>query len=300
MISVAFCSDRKMEGPLHAAAASLLTSLQAEEVVRFYFLLIGFDEARLAKLRRTLDATGRPYEIRFPPPPANALLRGFKPLHGSLVPYYRLLLPDLLDEDRILYLDADTLTKTNVLPLTTMDMRGKPAGFVLHGQVRTCLENKLFLSQGLDPNAPVFNSGVMLFDTREWREQRCGERCLAFCKQHPDKLVTADQTALNIVLSGQVAALPDRYNILLYPHTDVGDLEPDGIYHFAGSPKPWDIGGRFLSTSYPLWRLHGQGIAVASNPYLSWTAWNRAAHLLGPYRREIANTLRSRSSGRLG
>jgi len=288
MIAVAFCTDLHMEAALHVAASSLLRNLVPSEQVRFYCLLTGFPEHRIAKLRTTLDRTGRAYELRLLTLRDDSLFQGLRPLHGSFVPYYRLLLPDLVEEKRLLYLDSDTLPMVDVAPLFSLDLAGKASGFVVDGIVRTSLENGFFLSQGMRPDGPVFNSGVMLFDVEAWHRQQCRQRCMEFCGRHHDKLQTADQTALNVLFSEDTYHLPLRYNVKLYPLTPVEGVPQDALYHFVGSPKPWDIGGAFLVSGYSLWHQAATQTDISISPYLSWLAWRRSGRILGAYRRELA------------
>jgi lipopolysaccharide biosynthesis glycosyltransferase len=123
------------------------------------------------------------------------------PLLGSRVPYYRLLLPDLVNEERLLYLDSDLQVNVDVSPLFEVDMGTKSVGFVVSGMVKTSLDHRLLTSIGRPPDASTFNSGVCLFNTSEWHRQKCWERLLSFAGEHETELKTADQSLLNALFA---------------------------------------------------------------------------------------------------
>jgi lipopolysaccharide biosynthesis glycosyltransferase len=282
MIAVAFCADRNVEAALHVAASSLLRNLNPTETVRFYLLLTGFSEKHLQRLRDTLDRTGREYELRLPQLPDTPMLREFRPLHGNLVPYHRLLLPEVVDEDRLLYLDSDTLTAIDISPLFSLPMADKATAFVVDSVVGKSMDCKFLVARGLRPTSPGFNSGVMLFNLEQWRKQRCTQRSLDLCRES----FKHDQVVLNLLFSEDTCSLPAEYNIKLYPSTPIEGVAP-GIYHFLGSPKPWDIAGNRLVNSYALWHGYARHIVIKNNPWLSSRAWLRSFRILGSYRREL-------------
>jgi len=295
---VAFCADSNMEAPLHVAASSLLARTGEGWTVVFHLLLPDFDEARRAKLCRTLDLVQRPYEARFLPAPPESMFAGFRPLHGNKMAYYRLALPDLIDAERLLYVDSDTITFTDVAPLAHLDMAHWAAGFVPRSRVGYYPERAFYARLGLRPETPGLNSGVMLFNLPEWRAQNWTERIFQFCRKYPNDLVAADQTALIATFAGRFAPLDQRYNVHLFSYSAAEDpAQLPGIYHFVGSPKPWDLGGSWIHPAYSLYRegLSATVFKENRNGFRSLANWQRAYRIRGGYYR----TLRNRISGSL-
>jgi lipopolysaccharide biosynthesis glycosyltransferase len=279
-----------MEVPLHVAASSVLRNLHPEYSARLYFLLTGISPARYDLLRRSLDLTGREHEAHFLAADDTSMFRDFRPLLGSRTPYHRLLLPDLIGDDRFLYLDSDTMTQIDVSPLFTADMGAHAAGFVVHGKVATSLEAKFFLSLGKQPDSPLFNSGAMLFNMPQWRAQECSARIFAFCRQYRDHLQTADQTALNAIFADDCYRMEPQYNVMLHPVMGSKPVPRQGVFHFVGSPKPWDLGGRWLVQYAERWLRQLQRTAVPRAdriPTLHPEAWRRAIKIRGGYRRAL-------------
>ncbi len=289
-IAVAFCADRMMEVPLHVAASSVLQNLHPDYAAKFYFLLTGIPEPRRSLLRGTLELTGREHEAHFLEADDLSIFRDFRPLLGSRTPYHRLLLPGLIPDERFLYLDSDTMTQIDVSPLFEADMAGKAAGFVVHGKVGSSLEAKFFLSLGKQPDSPLFNSGAMLFNMPEWRAQDCSARIFAFCRQYRDQLQTADQTALNAIFADDCYRMAPEYNVMLHPVMGSKPVPEQGVFHFVGSPKPWDLGGRWLVQYSGRWLAQLQRTAVPQMDRIAALhveSWRRAWKIRGGYRRAV-------------
>lgn len=294
--AVAYCADRLMEAPLHVAAFSLLRNIHADYSVRFYLVLTGFSVKAINRLRCTLELTERDHEVKILDAPDASRFRGFRPLHGNLTPYHRLILPELVQEARLLYLDSDTQVRTDVSPLFTLEMGSKAMGFVVDGTVEFSFESPFFSSLGASPDDPSFNSGAMLFNLPEWNRQNCSRRIFDFCRRHSDQLLTADQTALNALYGKDCIHLENRFNIKIYPAVEIRRMPDDGIIHYVGSPKPWDIGGKlFLPYTKPWWddlrRTAAPLYKRAS--WLSYGAWKRLPRIMGGYYRLIRQLYRT-------
>jgi len=286
--AIAFCADRQVEASLHVAASSLLRNLDPKYQARLYFLLTCFSQSRVDLLRETLDLTGRAYEMRLLALPDPSLFGGFRPLHGSMAIYHRLALPDLVDEERLLYLDSDTLTGLDVSPLAGIEMGDKATGFVITGQAGTSIYREFYLAHGLRADGPQFNSGVMLFNIAEWRKQRCRERFLGFDQKE------YDQPILNVMFSENTCHLPEEFNLQMTPTRRVEGVPARGIHHYVGVPKPWDLGGNLLHASYPRWREELSKTAIGFNAYFDPPSWARSLRLLGGYKRTITARLQVR------
>jgi lipopolysaccharide biosynthesis glycosyltransferase len=148
------------------------------------------------------------------------------------------------------------------------------------------IERELFAKIGLPPDTTAFNSGVMLFDLAAWREQKLGQATLEFCSKHQEY----DQTGLIAMAAGAFEFLDAEYNVPLYTTTTLeAAREFPGLYHFVGSPKPWDIGGRQLHSCFSIyaaalektvWRRH-------TTAYMNAANWKRAYKVKGGYARKL-------------
>jgi lipopolysaccharide biosynthesis glycosyltransferase len=265
----------------------VLRSLHPDWTAKFYVLTEGISEAAMGRLRKTLDLVGRSYELVEIRSPDTSVFKNLRPFHGSHAAYYRLLLPDYVTEKRFLYIDTDTVTTIDISPLFVLNMNGYPLGFVGGGTVKWSLENEFFISLGAKGDDPSFNSGVMLLDVEQWKSQNCFARLMEFCNAHPDHLISADQTALNALFAKDCYYLGPEYNMALSPESRRASLK-NGIYHFVGSPKPWDLFGEFFHGYYSIWSDALGRIAlgfIQRNTYTNIRNWRRFPHIIGGYRR---------------
>src|SRR5689334_5154509 len=133
--------------------------------------------------------------------------------------FLRLLLDELLPPDlhRVLWLDADVVVETSLAPLwshpfgdgtvvAVQDYGGRTLGST-GGTADTWRE------LGLDPEAPYFNSGVMLVDLPRWRAGRVTQEVLAYSRRFADRVRFGDQDGLNAVLTGRWAQAPLKWNV---------------------------------------------------------------------------------------
>jgi len=298
--AIALCSDIYMEAPLHVAASSVLRSLHPNWTAKIYLLTEGIDEAGVRRLRKTLELTKRPHELVLVTSPDTSVFAKLLPFHGSLAAYYRFLLPDLVEEKRLLYLDTDTVTKIDISPLFQLEMEGYPLGFVVDGVVRWALENEFYISQGAKADDPAFNSGVMLFDVDQWKAQNCFSRLMEFCNAYPDSLVAADQTALNVLFAKGCYHLSPEFNVKL--STVRREKVPEsGIFHFVGSPKPWDLFGEFF---HPYSRIWSEASVLTAlkltqrSAYTDMRNWRRLPRIIGGYRRILKQRYELLQAGR--
>jgi len=285
-VAIAFAADTNMEYPLHVAIVSVLRHISPAVLPHFYLSLDGIDAKGLALLKGTLDAVGKPYLMDVLPAIDKSNYAGFETLHGALAHYNRLFFADLIPDDRILYIDADTVTCVDVAPLFSLDMSGHTLGAVLDGTVAQAGDGYVYRKLGMPEDTPVFNSGVILINAQRWRAEGRTAETLELCKM---RFKSGDQPALNYVFRNQVLDIGLKYNIKLYPHHKAA-LPAEGIFHFLGSPKPWDVlGGVFNAHSslYARELVATKAFPFRYNRYFRIETYRRALRIAGGYYRVL-------------
>lgn len=153
-------------------------------------------------------------------------------IYLSKMAYGRILIPELIPEDRVLYLDADTIVDRNLDELFNIDMQGYPVGAVQ------------------DYFGDFFNSGVMLFDNQQLRATNFVQDLL---ERGKTATINNDQTLLNEEFKGNYLVLPGTYNVqvggdhvtFLDPsnidsyENELKKSEPYSIIHYTTIYKPW-------------------------------------------------------------
>ncbi len=154
--------------------------------------------------------------------------------HLNEMSYGRILLPNLVDDDRILYLDSDTVVDGDLRDLFTRDLGGAPLAAV---------PDLLYTNN--------FNSGVLLMDIQKLRAiPNLVDRLLA--AGDDDQLTQGDQSVLNHFFADSYYQLPLKYNWAIgydflcsyYPAYDHHYFEKTGqtrgkVIHYTGPVKPW-------------------------------------------------------------
>ena len=121
--------------------------------------------------------------------------------------YYRLLLAELILEfNRILYLDSDTLIFNDLTELINLDMEDNIAmGWVDNG-FKNAIQFNLTTYK-------YITSGVILFDLKQIREKNITKQFLDFIDKNSKYLNQEDQTVINIVLHNKIGFLPPKYGV---------------------------------------------------------------------------------------
>ena len=186
----------------------------------------------------------------------DAAMTAYAPLFSPRSMLYRLLLGEVLPAEltRVLYLDVDIVVRRPLTELWESD-----TGDAVIGAVRDAYRPWVvrdprlpWRERGVPPNAPFFNSGMMLVSLPRWRAREIGPQALAVTESIP----VMDQCALNTVIAGDFAALHPRWNVQSYHLT--GDeclaygaegrdrvdeaLADPAIVHFTGGTfnRPWE------------------------------------------------------------
>src|SRR4051794_28095090 len=128
---------------------------------------------------------------------------------GGWTSWLRIFLPELLpDVDRIVYLDADTLTVDAIDELWTLPLDAPLAAVA---NVVEPAKHQHVRDLGIEDPARYFNAGVLVMDLAAMREERTFDAVMSVVEAHRE-LAWFDQDALNVVFAGRWHDLPPRWN----------------------------------------------------------------------------------------
>lgn len=173
--------------------------------------------------------------------------------HFSKEMFYRILIPTILPQyDRAIYLDCDIVVLGDISELYNMELDGNivAAGKdIMHGASKNYVISEL----GLDVSNYI-NSGVLLIDSKAFREEKIKEKCFEELAVRPN-LRYPDQDIINIVCSGRIKYLPRKWNYIWHYHIIrdnpslnlspeeqaqyIEDAKDISILHYTSSIKPW-------------------------------------------------------------
>ena len=189
---------------------SLLYNNQYMEEICFYILGEGLSEESKEKIENLVLQYHR--KVIFVG--TNKLISKMKEMdlpayRGSYAANMRLFVDEVIDEsvDRILYLDSDTIIDGSLSELAGTDLQGKTIGMVLDS-----LGSSHKSQIGLSDQEDYFNSGVILFDLRKWREKEYSKKIVSHVTDQRNNYPAPDQDLLNIICRGDIARLDMKYN----------------------------------------------------------------------------------------
>lgn len=167
--------------------------------------------------------------------------------------YYRMLSPELIPEyDKILYSDVDVIFREDQAKYYDVDLGSNCFGAVdkcsrLRKPVQDYARNVL----GLDPSHGFFNSGNLLINLRQLREDGL---CAKFRELGKNNYRQQDMDIINIACNGRFHTMPlafclavDIYRMIVlhhdkmlavYSESEMNHALKYGIVHYNGA-KPW-------------------------------------------------------------
>jgi len=115
----------------------------------------------------------------------------------------------LPDENRVIYLDCDTIITQNLFPLWETDLHGKPVGAV--NDLRSSLYGR---NLGMSAGTVYINSGVLLINLDAYRRDNCRNRIMDALAAGNGLLEFPDNDIICSVLQHEIQLLPCRYNAI--------------------------------------------------------------------------------------
>ncbi|MDD5407046.1 MAG: glycosyltransferase family 8 protein [Sulfurovaceae bacterium] len=236
IINVVLASDDNYAQPMGTAIYSMLDNFSSEEQELAITILDGgiSDESKekLFAICRTFDTKIdfkriSKDDFRYFP-----LLQYF-----SLVAYFRLLIPRILDTsvEKAVYIDCDIMVLGNMAELFNTDI-----GNNYVGAIRDHVEEQVFKMDCpfYKDIKKYFNSGILVMNLTKMREENFIEKCFEFNKEHSKEILYADQDILNYICIDNWTELDKAWNTQL--DRSEGKITPTPkIIHYTTSFKPW-------------------------------------------------------------
>ena len=291
MTAVAFFADANVVVALHVAMASTLAHWRGPDALEIHLFHDGLTGGDLERLRKTVELSGASAVLRDAVFDL-ARVRSWRSLYGSHMPYGRLFLPELLpDADEVLYLDADVVVEIDVREV--IRARGEEAVSAMKAWDFAHSHDMALASElGIAGDEPYFHSGLLVLRLEQWRAEHLLARCLEIGDRYGERLMSHDQTILNLACRGRIAPLPGALTSHLYPTPTPGVPYAEGkIQNFCGSPKPFDPFGNVLNAHFPLFQRWLRRTALAGwspNSVEQFHHVKRNVRLLKPMLRTVA------------
>lgn len=248
-MKIAFTIDENFIEPLAVTLRSFL-DFHSTETLEFFLLCNQLSNANKEKINQIIagySATIKIIELE------EMNVDHLKVnLHFAKSNYYRLLLPNHIQEDKLLYLDADLLFRGSLREVWETEISDDFLAAVQSPGL------KWHQDLGVSREAGYFNSGVMLLNLKKWRETDFSRKVIDFIAANPHAIWFADQCGLNALSVGKWKKLPFRFNVttnilegeFLFPEEEIilrqlrEAMKNPVVIHFTGPSKPWQTTNR--------------------------------------------------------
>jgi lipopolysaccharide biosynthesis glycosyltransferase len=239
------CDERYLPGAL-STLASARVALEPEIPLEVDILHDGLTPNSQARLRRAIGRLRGETLVRFPPIDA-----GFEKFPEFYFPskliYARLLLPNLLDCERVLYLDSDILVLKSPRPLFERPCHPSGLAAALESSMPLIANDppRGDLGPEVDLNQPYFNSGFLLLEMSAIRRTGSLQRAHEILSRSPTACKLHDQSALNYAANGQFEILAQEWNTqthrVCFDPVEALDALASRLInvHFVTKAKPW-------------------------------------------------------------
>jgi lipopolysaccharide biosynthesis glycosyltransferase len=207
------------------------------------------------RTRRKLEQSwaGLPVSVQWLQPDFGAIANFPGSTIVSSLSYLKLFFPQMVEVDRLLYLDTDVLIRSDISVLWQIDLHGQAFGAVQDFGCMTVSDPRYGLPNvtelGLDLAQPYCNCGVLLIDVAMWNRHSLTKRICDYISTRKQMLYV-EQEAINAIASRDWFSLEPVWNSLWqsleHLHTEGVDSETlsrfqaaPKLVHFTGKNKPW-------------------------------------------------------------
>ena len=215
-MNVVYASNDGYARHLGTSLYSLLDRNRDFAEISVYVLTLGLSEENQGKLREIAEHFGRRLIFLN----LDDLLEriGYEVDTGGfdISVMLRLFMGDMLPEsvERVLYLDCDTVVLQSLKHLWKEELEGKIVGAVMEPTIYQAVKESIDLSE----DDPYYNSGVLLVDLKQWREQEIQKK-----------------------LYRELTYLGKTYKAVTPRELQIAKRHPS-IIHYMGDERPWIAG----------------------------------------------------------
>lgn len=203
MINVLYSFDNNY---FRHAFISMISLKKQNENVRLYLITKDLDEQNKNKLIKTFGI----FNLKFID--NDLILKNIEIKTSSKYPisaYSRLFIEDYIDEEKIIYIDCDTIVNGSIKELFDIDLRDFYVGAVQDTPRFYSLEEI-----GLNHNSRYVNSGVLLINLKLWKQNCIKKKFINYIDKFFGCVPHEDQGIINGVLSDKIMIVDPKFNVM--------------------------------------------------------------------------------------
>lgn len=127
----------------------------------------------------------------------------------SISAYARLFLDEIVEDNKVIYLDCDSIVNGSLEELWNLDI----SDYFVAGVEDTVGENSK-TKIGLNYEDKYINSGMLLINLEKWRENDIKSKFIEFIDYYNGNVFHHDQGTINGVLKNKILILHPKYNLM--------------------------------------------------------------------------------------
>ena len=242
VIHLAVASDARYLTGAIGTLASIRLAVPLETGIRVIFLHDRLSEAEQQRVHDAMAKLQHRPEVEFMRVDENfASFPAFN--FGSSMAYARLVLPEKVAMECLIYIDVDILVLKDLSELVRMELPATGVGGVAEKIIAEDMPKEPPVA--LDPQQPYLNSGLLVLDLNKVRREGVFTKALDILRDYPGSCRWHDQSALNYVLNGATRVLDPAWNVqsqhmFFDPIEVIPSLAERSVnVHFTSKAKPW-------------------------------------------------------------
>jgi lipopolysaccharide biosynthesis glycosyltransferase len=276
VIHLAVASDARYLTGAIGTLSSIRLAVPLEFGIRVIFLHDRLSQEEQQRVHRAMAKLKRGAEVEFMR--VDDCFASFPAFSfGSNMAYARLVLPEKVVMERLIYIDVDILVLKDLSELLFMELPATGVGGVAEKIIAEDMPEVQPVA--LDPEQPYLNSGLLVLDLNKLRRTGVFAKALEILRNYPESCRWHDQSAINYALNGEARVLDPSWNVQSqYFFFDPIEVMPrlaerSVNVHFTSKAKPW-----LAPTPFPAEQMFRMLLDVVDpgwreDPYVKTSMW---------------------------
>lgn len=210
VLNVFYASSKVYLPMAYTSICSLFENVSTK--LNIFFLYTDIEELQLQELKKNVEQKG--HCINFIE--GNCIFKkleekGVPTYHGSYMNLVKVYVATVTQVkfDRVLWIDCDTIVTGDIKFFFDINLDDKPIAMCCD-----TMRPEYKKSVGVKKSEPYYNSGIVLFNMKEWNAAKCEQRVEDYLKNKKSNFVLAEQDLFNVVLKREIFKLPCKCNYI--------------------------------------------------------------------------------------
>jgi lipopolysaccharide biosynthesis glycosyltransferase len=230
ILNICFCSDKNLVKHIPTVINSILNN-NAKYYIKIHYIhdIAKIEENNDFKKLKNFVAKHKNLQIKTYLKTWNAAYNGLK--HVTVATMLRIFIPNIIHEDKVLYLDIDLIVNTDLTDLYNIDC----------GHYGIAMKESLVEPDGCTvikiDGKKSGNCGVIMMNLDTLRKNKFVEKCLEIHSRFNGE--KHDQFIINMYCKCNYQRLKYFYNLYINQDSHLVKLQKQFILHYAGMLKPY-------------------------------------------------------------